>query len=196
MKIKRFNLKFLSLTVGIALIFFSFFLLIYNYFKTQDRAAMGTEYVNLIQDIIPEPYSAVIEPRSDNKMPSLSIDNENFVAIIDFPANSRAFPVITNSDKSNVFPRLYSGSIYDSTIIIAASNKKGCIDFAQEISVGDTVLLTDMTGGKYSYQVADIKYRKKAGDTTLNAIEDDLTIFIKNCYSFEFIILYCNAFGK
>ena len=70
------------------------------------------------------------------------------------------------------------------------------VRFVKEISVGNAVYVTDMTGNQFSYKVTDIQYCDHADNQTLSSESDDLTIFVKNIYAFEYIIIRCSALGS
>jgi hypothetical protein len=50
-----------------------------------------------------------------------------------------------------------------------------------------------MEGNRFSYAVADIRYEKHADQVALQQVDDALSLFIKNIYGFEYIIIYCTA---
>ena len=52
-----------------------------------------------------------------------------------------------------------------------------------------------MTGNRYGYVVADIRYTRHAGEETPDSREADLTLFIQNVYAFEYIQIYCKVPG-
>ena len=57
----------------------------------------------------------------------------------------------------------------------------------------DDVTFTDMEGNRFSYSVTDIRYEKKADQSTLLRKDGSLTLFIKNVYAFEYILIYCDV---
>ena len=54
-------------------------------------------------------------------------------------------------------------------------------------------LFTDMEGQRFSYTVSDLRYEKHADLKALERQDADLTIFIKNVYGFEYLMVFCNA---
>ena len=150
------------------------------------------EYVNAIRESIPEPQDTVSEERSDNTMPTLSIDETDFVGILEMPRHESALPVCTTWENISKYPCRFDGSIYDSTLQIGGTSQKGQYDFYRDISVGDPVIFTDMEGNSFSYEVTDLYYAKSADKTALKHKDSSLTLFIKNIYAFEYIIVYCN----
>ena len=125
-------------------------------------------------------------------MPSWS---SPYIGILEMPAFASSLPVGAHWGSSSMYPCRFDGSIYDRTIQIGATTQKGQYDFYREISVGDTLYFTDMTGNRYSYAVADIRYTSHADGITPDSREADLMLFIQNVYAFEYIRIYCNVPG-
>ena len=66
-------------------------------------------------------------------------------------------------------------------------------NFYRDISVGDDVFFTDMTGNRYAYKVSDLRYEKHADETAFGRKDAPLTLFVKNEYAFEYIIVFCDT---
>ena len=145
-----------------------------------------------IRALIPEPQDIALEERYDNTMASLPIDGVDYVGLIEFPAHSSDLPVRAEWNERLPAPCRFDGSIYDGSLIIGATSQKGQYDFFRNISAHDAVFFTDMTGGRFSFEVSDILYRNNASENTLASENADLTIFIKNLYApNEYIIVHC-----
>lgn len=153
----------------------------------------ASAYVQTIRSLLPEPQSAVLEERTNNAMPVLSIEGIDFVGILELPSHASILPVCADWGYSSRQPCRFSGSIYDGTMQIGGTSQKGQYDFYREISVGDTLFFTDMTGKRYAYAVTDIHYTKHADQAALNGEEAALTLFIKNIYAFEYVIIFCDV---
>lgn len=151
--------------------------------------------VDTIRMLIPEPESAVPEERRDNTMPVLSIDGTDYVGILEMPRYGSAIPVGANWGSVSKHPSRLSGSIYDGTMQIGGTSQKGQYDFFREISAGDAVYFTDMEGNRYGYAVTEIHYEKHADQEALHREESAMTLFIKNIYGFEYIVVFCNTLG-
>ena len=158
--------------------------------SSQEKAA---QYVSTIGTLIPEPQGAVLEERSNNTMATLSLDGTNFVGIVEMPKYGSSLPVGADWGKVAKYPCRFSGSIYDRSMQIGATTQKGQYDFYREISVGDSVLYTDMEGNRFAYTVSDIRYEKHADQATLQKEDAALTLFIKNIYAFEYIVIFCDV---
>ena len=150
-------------------------------------------YANTLWALIPEPQNAVPEERRDNTMSVLSVDGTDFVGIVEFPRYDSALPVCADWGKTSKYPCRFRGSVYDGTIQIGATTQKGQYDFYRELSVGDTVLFTDAEGNRYTFAITSMRHEKHADQASLQHEKAALTLFVKNIYSFEYLIVYCDV---
>ena len=150
-------------------------------------------YVNTLQALIPEPQNAVLEERRDNTMSVLSVDGTDFVGIVELPRYGSMLPVCADWGKPSKYPCRFNGSIYDGTMQIGATTQTGQYDFYRELSVGDTVIYTDVEGNRYTFAITGLRYEKHADQAALQNKEAPLTLFIKNIYSFEYLIVFCDV---
>ena len=148
--------------------------------------------VETIYSIIPTPTSAVLEEKSNPDMPTLSVNGTDFIGVLEMPSFDTALPVGSSFESLIKYPCKFSGSIYDKSLKIGATTQKGQFDFFREISVGDSLFFTDMKGNRYTYTVTNLRYEKHADQTALNREEALLTLFIKNIYDFEYLIVSLN----
>ena len=159
-----------------------------------DRSEKRSQYyVDTLQALIPQPQNAVPEERRDNTMSVLSVDGTDFAGVIELPRYESVLPVCADWGKASQYPCRFSGSIYDRTIQIGATTQKGQYDFYRDLSIGDTLIFTDMEGNRFSYEITNIKYAKNADRSTLESENSALTLFVKNVYGFEYIIIYCDT---
>lgn len=169
------------------LIFFFWQLNIHSSMKKSDS------YIKSLHTLIPTPQGAVLEERRDNTMPILSVEGTDFVGILEMPRYGSELPVCADWGNVTKYPCRLSGSVYDRTLQIGATSQKGQYDFYREISVGDTAIFTDMEGNRYTYAVTDLRYVKNVNGSTLESENSALTIFIKNVYDFEYLLVFCNV---
>lgn len=160
-------------------------------------AAMDAEnckaYTETLHMAMPPIQNAVPETRADNRMPVLSAEGRDFVALIEFPAYDAELPVCDAWGSPNRYPCRFSGSVYDGTLVIGSTDRSGQMDFAEMLCVGDAVYIIDMTGCRYAYHITDIQISAHAGQELLCNGEGELTLFIKNTMDFEYRIIRCEA---
>ena len=128
-------------------------------------------------------------------MSVLSLEGKDFSGILEMPRYGSILPVGAQWGNPSRYPHCFSGSIYDGSIQIGATSQKGQYDFYREISVGDSLYFTDMEGNRYAYTVTDLRYEKRVDQTVLQRKDAALTLFIKNVYGFEYIIVFCDVSG-
>lgn len=150
------------------------------------------DYVHTLRGLIPEVQNAAPEERRDNSMPVLSLEGRDFIGILEIPLHDSTLPVCADWGNPSQYPRCLSGSIYDRSIQIGATSQPGQYDFYRELSVGDSVFFTDMEGNRYALEISDLRYKKHADQTTLQSCDAALTLFIKNVYAFEYLIVFCD----
>ena len=158
-------------------------------------AKTAQNYVQQIRTLIPEPQGAALEERSDNTMAVLSVRGTNFVGLLELPKSGSVLPVCADWGKVSKYPCRLDGSVYDRTMQIGTTSQKGQLEFYRDISVGDSLFFTDMEGNRFHYQVTDIRYEKHADQTALQQQDSALTLFVKNVYSLEYILIFCDPLG-
>ena len=185
----------LCIWLGIGLLIMAALVLIVWQWHVHISQQKAAQYVQTIHALTPVPQNAVLEERRDNTMSVLSVEGTDFVGILEIPKYGSALPVCAQWGKLYQHPCCLSGSVYDRTMQIGGTSQKGQYDFYREISVGDSLLFTDMEGNRYGYTVTDIRYESHADQTALQRKEAALTLFVKNVFGFEYIVIFCNPMG-
>ena len=145
--------------------------------------------VATLREVLPTPQDAVVETRRDNTMPVLAIEGTDFVGLLEIPRFDAALLIAAAWDNPARYPCRLGGSVYDRTLQIGATAQKGQCDFYRELSVGDTLLFTDVAGDRYTLEVTALRYAKHADQAALTREPAALTLFIKNPYAFEYLIV-------
>lgn len=190
---KKWDLRKIFVLAGVVLVVAAMAVLLiwqWNIHSAQQRAA---QYVQTLQSLLPEPQSAVPEARRDNTMPVLSVQGTDFVGILEFPAYGSALPVCANWGNITQYPCRFSGSIYDGSLKIGATSQTGQYDFYRLLSVGDTVIFTDMESNRYTLVITGLFYAQHADQAALQRQDAPLTLFIKNVYAFEYLVVFCDV---
>lgn len=157
-----------------------------------DRAVAS---VDKIIGSIPAVEKRVPTERGNNMMPSLEIDGENYVAVLDFPTYRFAMPVVATWHSSYIdsVPCRYQGSVYDNTLVIGGSDDEGQFAFADELEAGDLFYLTDMSGGQYKFVVEAINHANEISDEKFKEGGFDMTIFVRSSGDTEYLLIRCNC---
>lgn len=153
----------------------------------------NAERCELLLELMPKIQNGVPAESMNLTMPSVEIDGESYIGIIDIPAFGRTLPVCESWSgyKVSSHPCRYIGSTYTNNLIVGGSDGKGQFDFAKLISNDAVIYFTDMSGMRTEYTVFDIRRTKNASTENLTSTDADLTLFVKNSYAFEYIIIHC-----
>jgi hypothetical protein len=188
-----FTIQKICVLVGVCLLVGAVAILALWRWNISSSEKQAQYYVNTLQALIPKQQNAVPEERRDNTMSVLSVDEIDFVGIVELPRYESALPVCADWGKTSQYPCRFSGSIYDGTMQIGATTQKGQYDFYRELSVGDTVHYTDVEGNRYTFTITSLCYEKHVDQAALQQKESALTLFVKNIYSFEYLIVFCDV---
>ena len=183
----------LCIGMGVCLLLAAAVVLVVRQYTIHTSTQTAQSCVETICALTPEPQGAVLEERRDNTMSVLSVDGTDFVGLLELPRYDSVLPVGAQWGDSSKYPCRFGGSIYDRTMQIGATSQKGQYDFYRDLSVGDTAIFTDVEGNRYTYTITDIHYAQHADQAALTRKAAALTVFIKNVYAFEYVILSCNV---
>lgn len=193
MKMKDLSIRRICILVGVCLLAGAIVILSLWRWNISNSEKQAQYYVSTLRELIPAPQNAVPEERRDNTMSVLSVDGVDFVGLIELPRYGSALPVCAEWGKTFKYPCRFGGSIYNGTMQIGATTQKGQYDYYRELSVGDTVNYTDTEGNRYTFEITSLRYAKHADQSALQQNDAALTLFIKNIYSFEYLIIFCDV---
>lgn len=188
-----FTIQKICIIVGVCLIIAAAVTLALWRWNIHNSEKQVQYYVNTLRSLIPEPQAAVPEERRNNTMSVLSVDGIDFVGLLELPRYESVLPVCADWGKTSRYPCHFTGSIYDGTMQLGATTQKGQYDFYRELSVGDTIHYTDVEGNRYTFTITSLCSEKHADQAALQRKEAALTLFIKNIYSFEYLIAFCDV---
>lgn len=181
--------------IAVAAVTLSIWLITNIWFKCRYEDA--GYYVERLFSIMPELTESIPEERPDDKMATYEVDGLNFAGVLEMPDYSLTLPVYGGWDtaKLKIFPCLFSGSPNNSDLILGSISDKALFGFVKQISVDDRIVFTDMTGMQFTYYITDIRHAKSADKDTLLKKEDDLILFIKDLFAFDYVIITasCNT---
>lgn len=125
-------------------------------------------------DYIPD---YILNPNMD--MPEMSADEGKYIAMLSIPDLGLKLPVNTKWNYRNLksSPCRYSGSAYTDDLIICAHNYDIHFGSIKYLRVGDPVILTDMDGNVFHYEVAELEILDPYATEQLQSGNWDLTLF-------------------
>lgn len=183
----------LVLLMGIALIVTACGIVMASEINQNRAIESAKNNIAALRELMPEPTNAVPDDRINVTMPTLTVEGEDFVGILELPRYGKQLAVYARWDKSKLHrqPCRFSGSCYDNSLIIGASANRGQFDFIKEISNTDRVSFIDVTGVCYNYSVTDITVAEDASVQRLTEATADLVLFARDKFSGEYIIISC-----
>lgn len=186
------KLNFLQ-KLGLALILLSGILLLGSELLVSWNRAENKALVTQIKAALPEASEGDPENYSDADMPVLQLAGKDFVGLLQVPSFGVHLPIGSTWSPGRVLrnPCRFWGSAYDNSLILGGSSQKGQFDFCGALDLGEKILVTDMTGARFSYEVAKIDRRQHAEMETFRETDSDLVLFVKENSSGAYIIVRC-----
>lgn len=180
------------LWLGIVLIIVS---LIFIILSNVNKANLIREIPQITEDLyslMPDVHSGFIDDRTFMPMSTVELGTTDYVGIIEIPHYKTVCPVSYHWDIESVKnqPCRYSGSIYSRDFVMGGTDYQ--FGFAKLITIGDEIEFTDMSGAKFTYIVSNISVEKELPSELISTEESDFVLFIKDSYSNEYTIIYCN----
>ena len=116
---------------------------------------------------------------TDTAMTVCEIDGYACIGYLSIPALDLTLPVLNewNSENLKISPCRYSGSAKTGDLILCGHNYAAHFGGLKELAGGDEVLLTDMDGRAWLYQVAEVETLAPDAVDKMMAGGYDLTLF-------------------
>ena len=200
----------LFIAVGCILIAGALGLYIYNTETAgnagRESEAAVSAFMNHISDIhsentenaggmLPDSYEPVVfsmteKCTSENESPEnaaeemsvFEADGFSFAAVIEIPALNLILPVCSefSMDTLKHYPCIYSGSVNENDIIIAAHNYDSHFGNIKSLQFGDEIILTDAAGNRILYQVTETEVISGDRADDMKSGSWDMTLFSCN----------------
>ena len=144
--------------------------------------------------VLPEITEGDPENYSDTAMPVLQLEGKDFSGLIQVPAFGVSLPMGSSWGRGTVYryPCRFWGSVYDHSLIAGGSGRKGQFDFCSRLDLGEKILVTDMTGVRFSYEVTGIDRRNHADMEVFREKDSDLILFTQDSASQSYLIVRCS----
>ena len=161
---------------------------------SQSRAEENREAIlTQLRSLMPEPRRGAPDGRSEPSLPRLSVEGTDFVGILEVTRFDTDLPVGASwdVDAAEKYPCCYWGNPYEGSLMIGGSDGDGQFDFMNQITEGDSVFFTDVTGLRFFYQVSEIHVSDGVSFDVLSALDADLIFFARNTYSLDYTVVCC-----
>ena len=179
--------------LGCVLILCSLALLAVSQLRVKRGQEIAAKVVETMETILPERREGLSDTYRNMEMPALEIDGEDYVALVEIPAFGVRLPVSGSWEKAKVIscPCRFWGTVYDGSLIVGGYDQPGQFDCFDRVQDGTAVTVTDMTGAEFSYAVERVERSDSAEAEKLMDSAADLTLFVRDAYLLEYIILRC-----
>ncbi len=180
--------------VGAALIVMAALLVRHNF---NESAEAGESSDQMLEGVIMQMPSAVMAQESGD-MPVVDVDGHSFVGTVEIPSLGLLLPIQSEwaSENAKLSVCRYKGSVYENDLIIAGHNYSEHFGNLNQLSTGDEVIVTDMNGKSFYFQVANIETLGSYDVEEMEAGEWDLTLFTCTIGGANRVTVRCESTGK
>ena len=185
---------FIYIILGAAMIFSAAYIVRNNFNESAVAGAASDELLNGVIEQIP---NTVLDQESGD-MPVVDVDGRSFIGTVGVPSLNLLLPIQSewSNDNAKVSVCRYLGSAYENNLIIAGHNYVEHFGNLKELSTGDEVVVTDMNGKSFYYQVVNIETLGAYDVDEMEAGEWDLTLFTCTIGGQNRVTVRCEATGK
>lgn len=119
----------------------------------------------------------ILDPNMD--MPVQNLDGQDYIAILEIPTLELTLPIISQWSYPGlkISPCRYVGSAYTNDLIIAGHNYRTHFGPLRNLQPGDSVILTDMDGNRFTYEVALVEILEPTAIEEMKSGGWDLSLF-------------------
>lgn len=190
---KRKNISRILIVFGVLLIVSAISLLLFRSAFISNNILKAENVVTALNELMPEITDITYDGRKNNDMASIQIDGTDYIGILEVPDFQLKLPICSkgNQPDAKSLPYRYSGSIYDGSLILGGEDYKGQFEFLKAVDERNVITITDLDGNRYTYKVYSVERVSDCNAKRLESNEDDLTLFCKNTFGMNWIIVRC-----
>ena len=179
--------------LGVLLVLASVGLILFNSNLASQQGADIPNITRKIQHLMPQPTAAVPDQYTQPEMPVCQIDGTDYCALLKVPILGITLPVADSWHSDGATPGRYSGSSYDSSMIIGGKADKYQLGFVTQLDIGDKIAVIDMLGGQFNYTVERIDRAKTLDSEKLTSTNCSLTLFAYVAKEKKYVVVRCGA---
>lgn len=178
------------IALGAALLFGALGLTVFNLGQSNAAGETAAQTVSALKATIPTDgdFYAKEQPETETpdyrlnpemEMPTVRIDDREYIGVLSIPDLGRELPVISSWDYPGlrVAPCRYTGSAYTDDLVIAAHNYASHFGRLRELSQGDSIRFTDTDGNVFDYVVSELEILEPYAVSQMTEGDWDLTLF-------------------
>jgi sortase A len=186
---------YLYIAAGVLLIGIAAFIIRNNLVESAGAGAASDE---LLGGVIEQMPSNVLPGPDFGLMPVVDVDGRSFVGTVQVPSLSLLLPIQDewSNDNAKVSVCRYKGSAYDNNLIVCGHNYPEHFGNLNQLKTGDEVIVTDMNGRSFYYQVSNIETLGAYDTTEMDAGEWDFTMFTCTIGGANRVTIRCEATGQ
>lgn len=140
--------------VGIVLVVAALAVLSYNLLSSRQAESDAAAILAKVEQQMPDERRVFSGQATVERMPMVQVDGHSYVGILEFPRLSVCLPVLAEDEEGMeaLAPKVFSGSAYDGTLVIAGSNYESIFGDLNRFDEGDAVVFTDVAGQEFHYR--------------------------------------------
>ncbi|MBQ3004356.1 MAG: sortase [Clostridia bacterium] len=189
----RKKIGIILISIGLALIFFSAALLLYNTYESNKAQKQSDILVQSIQGEIIKSNEET-DP-FDEEMKVVEIDGYGYIGYLTIPDLDLNLPVMSDWDytRLKISPCRYYGSTKTDNLVIAAHNYRSHFGYLGQLKPNNKILFTDMDGKNISYTVTSVEILQPYDTDKVKDTGDDLILYTCTYGGRTRIVVRCSA---
>ena len=166
---------------GLLLLAAAFLLISYNLWEGQQAGDAAGKVLDELTQAMKQQSENIPDylEHPEMEMPTLEVEGNQYIGTLEIPALGLTLPVMSqwSYPKLRIAPCRYAGSAYQEGFVIAAHNYSSHFGNLNQLSSGDRIYFTDVTGNRFSYQVAEVEELNPTALEEMVSEGWDLSIF-------------------
>lgn len=185
---------YIYILIGALFIVAAAILLRHNLSESQ---AAGDESEKMLEELMEQMPDQVLDAESGD-MPVVDVDGHSFIGTLEIPSLGLLLPIQNEWSKANAKYAIcrYKGSVYENNLIICGHNYPEHFGNINELSTGDSVVVTDMNGKSFYFQVSNIETLGAKDVIKMDSGDWDLTLFTCTIGGANRVTIRCEATGE
>lgn len=163
-----------------------------------ENANAGSASDELLSSVIEQVPDTVLASEDHGDMPVVDVDGRSFIGTVQIPDLGLLLPIQSEWAKENAKVSVcrYEGSAYENDLIICGHNYSEHLGNLGELSTGDSIIVTDMNGKSFYYQVVNIETLGAYDVEEMEGGDWDLTLFTCTVGGANRVTVRCEATGQ